>query len=115
MLESIRGEGAQLDVARATAEADLSHLAAACVETVQATLDEVAAEVEQLERDGLLASPRPVDDAPEAAELEGEGNAAGRAEVDGRRQRRNRRRPLTAGRDGAWTCGPRSSGWGRST
>ena len=33
MLESVRGEAAQLDVARATAEADLAHLAAACVET----------------------------------------------------------------------------------
>ena len=82
VLESIRGEGAQLDVARATAEADLSHLAAACVDTVQATLDEVAAEVEQLERDGLLASPRPVDDAPEASELEGEVEPAARAEVE---------------------------------
>ena len=71
-LEAVRAEAAQLDVARATAEADLTHLAAACVETVQATLDEVAAEVEQLERDGMLASPRPVDDAPEPSELEGE-------------------------------------------
>jgi chromosome segregation protein len=35
---------------------------------VQASLDDVAAEVEQLEREGLLASPRPVDDAPDAAE-----------------------------------------------
>ena len=69
------GDVAELDVARATAEADLSHLAGSCTETLQATLDEVAAEVEQLERDGVLASPRPVDDAPEASELEGEGEA----------------------------------------
>jgi chromosome segregation protein len=82
VLESIRGEGAQLDVVRATAEADLSHLAAACVDTVQATLDEVAAEVEQLERDGLLASPRPVDDAPEASELDGEVELAGRGDAE---------------------------------
>jgi chromosome segregation protein len=74
-LEGVRAEAAQLDVARATAEADLTHLAASCTETVQATLDEVAAEVEQLERDGLLASPRPVDDAPEPSELEGDGDA----------------------------------------
>jgi chromosome segregation protein len=73
VLENVRAEAAQLDVARATAEADLSHLAASCAETLQATLDEVAAEVEQLERNGMLASPRPVDDAPEASELEGEG------------------------------------------
>ena len=39
---------------------------------MQATLDEVAAEVEQLERDGMLAAPRPVDDAPDAAEVEDE-------------------------------------------
>ena len=75
VLENIRAEAAQLDVARATAEADLSHLAGSCAETLQATLDEVAAEVEQLERDGMLASPRPIDDAPEASELEGEGEA----------------------------------------
>jgi chromosome segregation protein len=71
-LDAARAEVAQLDVARATAEADLSHLAASCVETVQATLDEVAAEVEELARTGLLASPKPVDDAPDAAEIEDE-------------------------------------------
>jgi chromosome segregation protein len=67
-LEGVRGEAAQLDVARATAEADLSHLAQSCADTVQATLDEVAAEVQQLEADGALASPKAVDDAPEPAE-----------------------------------------------
>src|SRR5690606_38043829 len=36
-LEEIRSEVAQLDVARATAESDLAHLATACVEAVQAT------------------------------------------------------------------------------
>ena len=69
-LESIRNEVAQLDVERATAEADLAHLGSSCADAVQATLDEVTAEVEQLERQGLLASPKPVDDAPEAAEVE---------------------------------------------
>src|SRR5207249_4048798 len=33
-------------------ETDLAHLASTCVETVQATLDEVLADVEQLEREG---------------------------------------------------------------
>jgi chromosome segregation protein len=75
VLETVRAEAAQLDVARATAEADLSHLAASCQDAVQSSLDDVAAEVDQLERDGLLASPRPVDDAPEPSELEGEGDA----------------------------------------
>ena len=49
----------QLDVAARDRRIRSRHLATTCVDTVQATLDEVAAEVEQLERDGLLASPRP--------------------------------------------------------
>ena len=51
-LESIRAVVSELDVARATAEADLSHLAHTCEDAVNATLDEVVLEVEQLERDG---------------------------------------------------------------
>jgi len=75
-LDAARTEASQLDVARATAEADLSHLAMSCVEAVQATLDEVAAEVAVLEQQGLLASPKPVDDRPDAAEIEDEGGAS---------------------------------------
>jgi chromosome segregation protein len=75
-LEGVRAEASRLEVVRATAEADLSHLASSCVESVQATLDEVAAEVETLEREGLLASPRPIDDRPEAAEIEEDAPAA---------------------------------------
>jgi chromosome segregation protein len=51
-LEAVRGVVAELDVARATAETDLSHLAQTCLDAVQMTLDDVAAEVAQLERDG---------------------------------------------------------------
>jgi len=75
-LEAVRDEAGQLEVQRATAEADLSHLAATCADTVQCTLDEVAAEVAQMEAEGLLASPRPVEDAPDAAEIEGEPGAS---------------------------------------
>jgi chromosome segregation protein len=75
-LEAVRSEVAQFDVARATAESDLNHLAESCVESVQATLDEVAAEVDQLERDGVLASPRPVDDAPEPADTDDDASTA---------------------------------------
>jgi chromosome segregation protein len=82
-LESVRAEAAQLDVVRATAEADLTHLAASCLENVQSTLDDVAAEVEQLERDGRLASPKPIDDAPDAAELEAEEMATQAATAEG--------------------------------
>ena len=71
-LEAVRTEVAALDVARATAESDLNHLAASCVEAVQATLDEVAAEVAQLERDGVLASPVPIEDTPDPAEADGD-------------------------------------------
>ena len=77
-LESVRAEAAQLDVARATAEADLTHLAATCVEAVQATLDEVAAEVEELERTARSPARSPVDDAPEPAEVEDEADAGRR-------------------------------------
>ena len=51
-LDVIRATVSELDVARATAEADLSHLAHTCEDAVNATLDEVVVEVEQMERDG---------------------------------------------------------------
>src|SRR5262249_21285564 len=73
-----RGIVAELDVARATAEAELSHLAHTCEDAVNATLDEVIAEIDQLERDGR-ATPDAVtiaadeetdeDGAPAAADL----------------------------------------------
>ncbi len=69
-LDGVRAEANQLEVARATAESDLAHLATACVDSVQASLEEVAEEVARLERDGLLASPKPVDDAPDASEID---------------------------------------------
>ncbi|MCU1383484.1 MAG: smc, partial [Acidobacteria bacterium] len=50
--DAIRTVVSDLDVARATAEADLSHLARTCEDAVNATLDEVIVEVDQLERDG---------------------------------------------------------------
>jgi chromosome segregation protein len=80
-LDGVRAEASQLEVARATAEADLTHLAASCVETVQATLDDVAAEVDALEREGLLASPKPVDDRPDAAETDDESAEAPAAAI----------------------------------
>jgi chromosome segregation protein len=75
-LDAARADASQLDITRATAEADLSHLATSCVEAVQATLDEVAAEVAALEQQGLLASPKPIDDRPDAAEIDEEGVAS---------------------------------------
>ena len=51
-LEVIRVEAGDLEVVRATAESDLTHLAQTCVDAVQSTLDEVLAQVEQMEQSG---------------------------------------------------------------
>src|SRR5262249_28699037 len=59
------------DVARATAEADLSHLAHTCEDAVNATLDEVRAEVEQLEALGQTTPDAAVVCAEESDESEG--------------------------------------------
>jgi chromosome segregation protein len=51
-LEGIRIEATDLEVARATAQSDLTHLAQTCMDAVQVSLDEVLAEVEQMEQAG---------------------------------------------------------------
>jgi chromosome segregation protein len=51
-LDAARALVSELDVARATAEADLSHLAYTCEDAVNATLDDVRAEVERLDAEG---------------------------------------------------------------
>jgi chromosome segregation protein len=53
-LDDIRAAVVEIDMARVTAEVDLTHLANACIDAVQATLDEVLMEVADLERDGAL-------------------------------------------------------------
>ncbi len=55
VLETARSTVAELDLARATAESDLSHLAASALELLQSTIDEVVVEVEELERRGGAA------------------------------------------------------------
>ena len=52
VLEEIRANASELDVARATAQRDLSHLAQLCGETAQCSLDQVLAEVELMEQAG---------------------------------------------------------------
>lgn len=54
ILEEQRAIVSELDVARATSEANLSHLATSCLDTLQLPMDQVSAEVEQLERDGEI-------------------------------------------------------------
>ena len=54
-LDEVRAEVGRLDVARATVDSDLSHLSASCTDTLQLTLDEVCADVDQLELEGTIA------------------------------------------------------------
>jgi len=51
-LEAVRAEASEFEIARATSESDLAHLAQVCVDTVQASLDEVMADVEAMEQAG---------------------------------------------------------------
>jgi chromosome segregation protein len=50
--EEVRAAVGELDIARATAESDLNHLETACADAVQATLQDVLAEVAALEAAG---------------------------------------------------------------
>jgi chromosome segregation protein len=52
LLEGVRNEVASFDVARATAESDLTHLAQSCADAVQMSLDAILADVEEMERSG---------------------------------------------------------------
>jgi chromosome segregation protein len=51
-LEAVRVEAGEIELERVGAESDLTHVAQTCVDAVQSTLDEVLAEVEQMEREG---------------------------------------------------------------
>jgi chromosome segregation protein len=64
VVDDARAALSQLEVARATAEGDLAHLSSSCADVLQATLDEVAAEVEALEASGEAV--------PDAAAIYGE-------------------------------------------
>ena len=73
-LELARAEVGKQEVALATAEADLSHLTESCSLTLQASLDDVRAEVEVLEAEGpiepdltLVGTPTPADVAGDEA------------------------------------------------
>ena len=51
-LEDARSQASELDLLRATAHSDLSHLAQTCIDTTLCSLDQVLAEVEQMEQAG---------------------------------------------------------------
>ncbi len=55
--ETVRADVMQFEVARATAAADLTHLAETCLEAVGAGIDDVVATVARLEAEGALVAP----------------------------------------------------------
>jgi chromosome segregation protein len=71
-LDAIRAVVSELDVARATADADLSHLAHTCEDAVNATLAEVVLDVEQLEREGNATPDARAIDAADALDEDGD-------------------------------------------
>src|SRR5581483_1871247 len=86
-LDAARAVVSGLDVARATAESDLAHLAASCLETLQAPLEDVVAEVDRLESAGeavadagAIEVDEPEDDAADQAAPASSGPDALRAE-----------------------------------
>jgi chromosome segregation protein len=98
-LDDIRAQVGELDVTRATAESGLSHLTHACAEAVQASLEEVLAEVEQLEQAGQAE--------PDAAAI-----AAEDVDVDADTDADNDADALTGDGSplGGGTAGPESTG-----
>jgi chromosome segregation protein len=87
-LDAVRAEAGSLEIACATSESDLAHLSTHCLEVVEASLDDVLAEVERLEQEGNAtpdASAIAVADAEEGSEEDAAASAAGNgAEPDDR-------------------------------
>ncbi|RPI60885.1 MAG: hypothetical protein EHM50_06615, partial [Lysobacterales bacterium] len=75
-LEGIHTEIAELDVARATEESRLAHLAQSCVDTLQQTLEEVVAEVQ------AAAAAREADGGADGDGLRSAGLQAGPADAE---------------------------------
>jgi len=71
--DAIRAVVSEFDVARATAEADLSHLSHTCEDAVNATLQEVLVEVEAMEQAGQATPDAAVIAADEAVDEEVDG------------------------------------------
>jgi chromosome segregation protein len=82
-LDGERAHAGDVEVARATAEADLTHLAGLCSESLQMSLDDVLADVDRLEREGgtvadaqTLATEDPEESPDEPTELGTDGEPA---------------------------------------
>jgi chromosome segregation protein len=68
LLDAVKAAVGEIEVERATAEADLAHLAESCLDATQQALDEVVTDVLQMERDGVVAPDRRVVEAEEPDE-----------------------------------------------
>jgi chromosome segregation protein len=79
-LDQVRADLSELEVARATAETDLSHLATSCTETLEATLEDVVAEAGDLESQMMSSTPMVANDETDLGEDLEEGAAAAPAE-----------------------------------
>jgi chromosome segregation protein len=86
--DAIRAIVSELDIARATAEGELSHLSHICEDAVHATLDEVVREVEELERDGraipdarVICADEPVDEGDEGQDAPADGQEGATADL----------------------------------
>jgi chromosome segregation protein len=77
-LDAIRAVVSDLDIARATAEAELSHLAHTCEDAVNASLEDVAREVEALEQDGAVVPNAAAIEAADAADDDEEAETGAR-------------------------------------
>ena len=75
-LELARAEVGKQEVALATAEADLSHLTESCSLSLQASLEDVRAEVEVLEAEGPIEPDPTLVGTPTPAEVAGDGAGA---------------------------------------
>ncbi len=87
-LDEIRAHAGELELARATAQSDLGHLAQMCAETAQCSLDQVVVEVEAMEQAGETT--------PDAAAITAEepDPEAEEGEGFGRRPAAQRERPV---------------------
>ncbi len=69
-VDGVRALAAELDVTRATAESDLTHLAQQCLDAVNVPLDEVRADVDAMEAAGDIEPDARMIRAAEAADLD---------------------------------------------
>jgi chromosome segregation protein len=81
VLESVHQEVAELEVSRATAESHLTHLAESCVETLQMTLDAVAAELEAAQPGDAVVAAEIEEEAEEGEDGEVPAQAVGEPAV----------------------------------